>query len=246
MSTRTDIPKEDLDSITTKRMERWFLSPKLRDFMSAAKDVKKPEGTGPYIAFSRQPGSEGDRVARMVGQTLDWDVLDKELLDFMTQRYNLPREMLELVDETKANWFHDVLGAFADARVVSHDSYVVHMERIMYLAALHGNVVFIGRGANFALPSQSGLSVRIVAPRKQRIKRAMEHQQLDRAKAVKWIDKIEKDRRDFCKRHFHHDIDKADEFDLSINMEKLSAETVAQMIVQAARELGLATEPDDE
>ena len=155
----------DLTAAAKRRMERWLLSPDLQDHMQHAKHVRTKKGdTGPYIAISRQAGSRGTEVAHIVGQQLGWDVLDKELLDFIAQRYKLPRDMLEIVDETRANWFHDVLGTFFDSRLVSQDSYVTHLERIMYLAALHGNVVFVGRGAQCVLPRSNGVAVRIIAP----------------------------------------------------------------------------------
>ena len=173
------------------RLERWLLSPDLREHMQRAREVKRPVETGAYIVVSRQAGSNGTEIARLVGERMGWDVLDKELLDFMTQRYQMPRDMLDIVDETRTNWFHDILGSFIDSRIVSHDSYAVHLERIIRLAALHGKVVFVGRGAQYCLPPEKGLVVRIIAPRKVRVEQIMARHAVSREKATALIDEVD-------------------------------------------------------
>lgn len=223
----------DMDLAARQRMERWLLSPELREHMQMAGDVRKPAQTGPYISISRQAGAGGARIARVAGEQLGWDVLDKELLDFMTQRYHMPRDMLDFVDETKANWFYDVLGAFASSRIVSQDSYVVHLERIIYLAALHGRVVIVGRGAHCVLPRANGLAVRIVAPKRQRVEEVRRRWNLTPQEASLRVDEIDKGRNGFCRRHFHRDIEDPLEYDLLINTAWLSTEAAAEMIVDA-------------
>lgn len=232
MSISSQQAAADLTAAAKRRIERWLLSPDLQDHMQHAKDVRpKKRDTGPYIAISRQVGSRGTEIAFLVGRQLGWDVLDKELLDFITQRYKLPRDMLEIVDEARANWFHDVLGTFFDSRLVSQDSYVKHLERTMYLAALHGNVVFVGRGAHCVLPRNNGVAVRIVAPKKQRVEQMMHRLNLERGKAEKLVDELDATRAQFCQRHFHHNVEDPLEYDLTINTARLSTEAAAELIV---------------
>jgi cytidylate kinase len=225
---------QPLDMVATakRRMERWLLSRELLEHMETAQDVKRPARTGPYISISRQAGAGGLAIARIVGRQLGWDVLDKELLEFMAERYNMPRDMLEIVDETKANWFYDVLGSFLDARIVSHDSFVYHLERIVYLAALHGNVVFVGRGAQFALPRISGIAARVIKPKPLRVQALMARRQISQQQADGQVDELDKNRREFCRRHFHHDIENPAEYDVIINTERLSDHAAAELIVE--------------
>lgn len=231
MSKATSKRPRDVAQIANEQMEKWLLSPELTEFMQQAHEVRAPLRTGPYIAISREAGAGATQIARLVGQRLGWDVLDKELLDFMTQRYDLPRDMLEFVDETKANWVHNIFGTFFDSRVVSQEKYVILLERIMYLAALHGRVVFLGRGAPFALPRDRGLAVRIVAPKDFRVTRTMRLQSLSRSAATKQLDEIETGRRDFCKRYFHQDIHDPHAFDLVLNVGRIGPEVAAETIV---------------
>ncbi|NLF67681.1 MAG: cytidylate kinase-like family protein [Candidatus Anammoximicrobium sp.] len=232
MTTNFEHTAAELTAAAKRRMERWLLSPDLQDHMQQAKHVRTKDGEiGPYIAISREAGSRGTEVAQIVGKQLGWDVLDKELLDFIAQRYQLPRDMLEIVDETRANWFHDVLGTFFDSRLVSQDSYVTHLKRILYLAALYGNVVFVGRGAQCVLPCNHGVAVRIIAPLKQRVEHMMQRRHLGRAEAAALVAELDASRAEFCRRHFHHEIQDPLEYDLIINTARLSPEAAAELIV---------------
>ena len=74
---------------------------------------------GSFIVISGEAGAGGSELALDVGQQLGWEVLDKNLLDCIAQRYHLSRPMLELVDETTCNWAYDILGAFACSRASS-------------------------------------------------------------------------------------------------------------------------------
>lgn len=221
-----------LTEAARRQMERWLLSSGLREHMQVGGEVTgRPLRTGPYVAISREAGAGGTRIARLVGQALDWDVLGRELLDFITQRYSVPREMLELVDETRANWVRDVLVTRFESRLVKQDDYATLLERVILLAAIHGSVVFVGRGAHLILPRDQGLAVRVVAPRENRIRREMDRRGIDAKEAEKTIDATEAGRRDFSRRYFGADIEDPHCFDLVINTERVSEETAARQIV---------------
>ncbi|MCA9154571.1 MAG: cytidylate kinase-like family protein [Planctomycetales bacterium] len=224
-------------NLVRRRLERWLLSEELRDYMHNAEDVRRrPDRTGPYVAVSREAGAGGSHVARIVGKLLNWDVLDKELLDFMTQRYSMPRERLDSVDESQSNWFHDIFGGWFNAHAVGADDYVFHLEKIIYLAAIHGRVVFVGRGAHCLLPRESGLSVRIVAPLEWRIHNFAQRMHLDEKEAKHRLEAIDNGRSELCKFYFQSEACDPHHFDLVLNAERFSDEALARMIVSAYRE----------
>lgn len=220
-----------------QHLENWLLSPALKQHMQAAGDTRKPKKTGPFIAISRQSGSDGTQVARLVGEKLGWDVLDKEILDFMTQRYDTSRSMLEFVDETNSSWVHDLLGSLGDARVVTRDKFVAHLQRIICLAALHGRVIFVGRGAHLILPREHGLAVRVIAPHEMRVDRLSARRSLSRREAAAKIDEIDKRRTEFCQRYFHCSIDDHLQYDLIVNTARMAPAAAAEVIIEAFRQV---------
>ncbi|NQU23332.1 MAG: cytidylate kinase-like family protein [Candidatus Nealsonbacteria bacterium] len=188
---------------------------------------------GKFLTISREEGAGGSEIAQLVGEKLGWEVLDKNLLDRVGERLQCSRAMLELVDETPGNWVLDVLGGWMDKQIVSQEKYVVHLGRVVLAAARRGNVVLVGRGAQFLLPREKGLCVRIIAPKKFRAERIAAGRNLDAAAARKLVDETDLGRREFAQRFFHHEIDDPHHYDLVINAERIGPDDAADTIAQA-------------
>ena len=160
----------------------------------------------PYITISREAGTRTGQVAQLLGQRLGFQVLDKQLLEFMAERYQLPRHMLEVVDEKTANWMHEALAKLLDQQTVNQLEYVRHLGKIVLLAAQHGEAVIVGRGAQFMLPPASGLSVRIIGSKEVRIERTMAKHSLNRGEAKEFVDSTDRGRAELVRRYFDADI----------------------------------------
>ncbi len=191
--------------------------------------------THPYIAISRETGSGGAAVARRVGDLLGWDVLHRELLDHMAEKFNLRRDMLGMVDEKTSNWIIEVFGKWLDPRLVTHSEYIVHLGQIVLLAAQNANTVFVGRGAQFFLPAEKGLSVYLVAPLPMRIRQVCQIRGCSAAEAGRYIRDTDKGRRDLIKSSFNHMIGDPHLYDLVINRAHTSEEDAAELIAQQCR-----------
>ena len=89
-----------------RQVYRWIREGEVLQRLRRAADQPQVEDCiRPYITLSREVGSRSAEVAQRLGLRLNFQVLDKELLEFMAEHYHLPRQMLEVVDETTANWF---------------------------------------------------------------------------------------------------------------------------------------------
>lgn len=186
---------------------------------------------GPYIAISRETGAGAAEIAHAVGLKLGWDIVGRDILDALAERYHLPRGLLEFVDETSANWWHEMLGTLLDQKIVTQEAFVAHLGKMILLAASKGPVVFIGRGAQFFLPRERGVSIRIVAPEEMRIKYLMQSRSMSRPAAQDYIRTTEKGRRDFVSRYFHRDVSDAHLYDLTLNLEQMSREDAVEHIL---------------
>lgn len=219
-----------------RQMQAWSLSQEISERMirvDYGQQVSQP--LGHFITLSREAGADGGHIASLVGKELGWEVLDKCLLDRVAERYRLSRQMLENVDETQANWAYDLLGQWLDRKVVPHERYFVLLSRVILATARRGNVVLVGRGANFLLPRDEGLAVRIVASEKYRIERLMERHGIDAAQAKTMMVDLDRGRRDFAQKFFHRDIDDPHVYDLVINADRLGPQGAARQIVTAYR-----------
>ena len=220
-------------SAAEKQMQAWAHSSELaqrRD--QTEKSQPKMPRIGPFLTVSREKGAEGGQIAEMVAHKLGWEVLGHTLLDRIAERYRLSRPMLEVVDETKANWAHDILGTWIDQRVISHEKYITHLRYVVLAAAHCGRVVFLGRGAQFFLPAKQGLAVRIVAPEEYRIERVTRQRNVDAKEARRIIKKADEGRRDFVARYFRRDIADPHLYDLVMNVANHGPRAVADVIVE--------------
>lgn len=239
MKERTREERETIAETAERQMRRWLLTQEIDD--RKAREIppeKLAQRLGPYITVSREAGAGGGQIARIVADKLGWELLDKQLLDFMAERYRLPRDLLDFVDETTANWMHEMFGSWLDRQVVSQDTYVQHLGKIILTAAKHGRVVVVGRGAQFILPREKGLAARIIAPEQCRIEQTMQRRGMDHGQAKRYVEETDRGRREFVRRYFHHDVTDPHLYDLVINVAQVGAHGAAAVIVAAYEQLG--------
>jgi cytidylate kinase len=220
-----------------RQMQSWARTQEIQDRATLSETHRQgaPSAIG-YVSISREAGAGGGEVARVVGERLGWEVLDKNLLDRVAERFHEPRKMLDLVDETPTNWVYDVLGTWMDRRIITHERYVAHLSRVVLAAARHGPVVLVGRGSQFLLPREHGLAVRLVAPEKYRIRQIMQGRGLNEAAARRFVRETDQGRREFVERFFHHDIGDPHLYDLVVNVEHLGPAAAAELVLLAVHQ----------
>ncbi|MBN1851947.1 MAG: cytidylate kinase-like family protein [Pirellulales bacterium] len=214
-----------------RQMRQWAISLQVEEQRRRERIEEFQPAVHPYLAISREAGAYGSRVAALVGKRLGWQVLDRQLLNYMADHYKLANDMLEFVDETTSNWLIEILGKWLSRQVVTQTEYVMHVGRIALLAAHHASTVFVGRGIQFLLPSEKGLTVRIIAPRELRIQRMVEQKAISPQDAAKDIDERDRGRREFLKRYFHCDVDDPHLYDITINTERLDENQAVELIL---------------
>jgi cytidylate kinase len=124
-----------------------------------------------------------------------------------------------------------MFGKWLDSHLVSQAEYVRGLGRIVLLAAQHESTVFVGRGVQFILPRDQGLTVRLIAPLEQRIQSIMDREHCDRSHAKHFITETDRGRHNFVKRYFHHDISDPHLYDLVINLARVEPEEAVELII---------------
>jgi cytidylate kinase len=225
-----------LSHVAERQMRQWALQLEMQKHLpdeAAAPTV--PQLIKPYIAISRDTGAQGEEIARRVAEQLGCKVFDRELLDYMAEKYHLSRISLDFVDEKAASLFHEMFGKWLDKQLVSQAEYVSRLGNIFLLAAQHESTVFVGRGAQFILPRASGVAFRIIAPKKQRIESIMERRQCDYREAEKFIDETDAGRAEFVRRYFHREATDPNLYDLVLNLKFVSLDEAAELMVSHCR-----------
>ncbi|MFG0261283.1 MAG: AAA family ATPase [Novipirellula sp. JB048] len=221
-----------IEKIADQNIRKWILASHARDRL-AKKDVAV--NVGPYITLARETGAGGSELAAKVAKQLGWDVLDREIVDYLVEHYGTPRSFVELVDEKQFNWLGEIVTTWINRSSIGDSAYTHRLGQLLLLAAHHGNVVIVGRGARFFLPPDRGLSVRVLAPLEFRIEQEMRRQGINHKEARKWVVESDRNREAYVKDHFHKSPTDPHLYDLVVNVQKLTQDDAADLIVAAAQ-----------
>jgi cytidylate kinase len=199
---------------------------------------------GPYLLISREKGAGGNTVAQLVGRRLGWRVFNNEIVDEIAQKAHVRRQLIESLDERDQKTIQciiqDAIGQLLDSQAIGISDYLGYLKQVVLTLGHHGDVVIVGRGARYILPSQFGLSVRMVAPIEVRIRRIADKARLSLEAARIEVERIDRERVKLVRRHFGHNVADPLSHDLTINTGAMNAEAAAEVVLTALqRKLGV-------
>lgn len=187
----------------------------------------------PFITVSREPGSGGAPIAKLVAEKLGFEFADKEILEEIAASTKCSLDEVKEIDEKTRGQINEIVQSIIGQECLTDLTYIQELGRVILLYAQHGHCVILGRGGNFITPFANGLHVRITAPRQVRIQRAIDYEGYSKKHAKAVITKVEEERRKFVKRYFNHDQTKANAYDLTINTTYFDLEDVRDIIIKA-------------
>jgi cytidylate kinase len=218
----------DVARLVERQMRNWELAREQR----LVDADPKPAVVEDFICVSRQIGTEGAEVAAILGQRLGWPVFGREILEAMAGDDVVRRQVYASMDQREMGWWEETLRALMQSEFVRND-YFKRLSKTLLSLACQGSCIFVGRGADLLLPDELGFRVRLVAPRAFRVETLAAGRALTRNEAQQQIDRIEREREHFFRRHFGISADATDRFDLTINVSRISHAKAAAIIVQA-------------
>jgi hypothetical protein len=198
---------------------------------------------GPCVLLSRQCGSAGDEVARLVGERLRWQVFDRQIVEQIAERTHVRNQLVESVDEHVRSRWRRLLHPIREREGLSPDAYLYHLHEIVLALGHRGYVVLEGRGAQFLLPGACAVRVRVVEPLADRVRRTSSTRHLSIDEATQFVQKCEKHRTEFIQKSFHQDTTAPLNYDLVLNTGYLRVEEAAAAVLAAVeKKLGIKVE----
>ena len=94
----------------------------------------------------------------------------------------------------------------ANERYLWPDQFIRHLMKVIGTIGRHGSAVIVGRGANFVLPADACLRLRVIAPYEKRVANLARRYQIAEDEARKQVLKTDADRRSFSRKYFYADI----------------------------------------
>ena len=95
-----------VSKLVGRQLGLWDLKRRLEDLgQRPGRCIEGNVAYGPCLLVSRQRGSLGGSVGRLVGERMGWHVFDREIVDEIAKVAHVRQQLIESVDEeTRANW----------------------------------------------------------------------------------------------------------------------------------------------
>jgi cytidylate kinase len=187
----------------------------------------------PFVTISRDPGSGGRPIGKMVAKALGFKFYDNELLDEIAKSAKLRTEVIQQVDEKTRSGIQDLIQSLLNPDYISEAKFITHLARVELSLAQKGKVVLLGRGSNFVTPRAFGLHVRLTAPYRVCVARAVRYEKVSQEEARKRIQKTTKDRAGFVKQYFGKNIANSKYYDLVLNTTYMDLQDAVDIITTA-------------
>ena len=177
------------------------------------------------VAISRGTFAGGEALATTVAERLGFRCLSREVLLEAGWGYGIPVDKLSAAVEKRPPLWERLIG--------KRTHYLTFVKAALCDQALAGPLVYHGYVGHLVFPGVSHVvRVRAIADMDYRIEAAMRHQGLSRKDAVAYIDRVDKDRRQWARSAFDVEWDDPTLYDVILNLSHMTVETACEMIVR--------------
>lgn len=150
------------------------------------------------LTVSREYGSGGYDIGRLVAQKLNYQFYDKELIAHIAEKFMMPESYVAAAEDIsiRKNIFHEVFPVLA--RNENEDADYIFREQGKFIVQLveQGNCVIAGRRADFYLKDHpNALHVYFYADMDFKVKRVCQKENCTEDEAIKKIREMDKRRR---------------------------------------------------
>lgn len=183
----------------------------------------------PLIAMTREMGSLGMDVARILESELKVPVVYHEIINHLADKMRVRKSHVIRLLGGKANLFERLTADKTSLSIYTADE--------MLQVAGQGAVMRGWGAAHLLRPVGHAICVRICAPLELRVQRMMERLDTDdRVAVVAEINNSDEAQSAITRRHFGIDWEDAEGYDLSLNTERMSVEQCAEEIMQVVED----------
>lgn len=174
------------------------------------------------ITISREYGSGGRFVGRLVAEKLGLPFYDKELISLSAKESGLSEEYVKMTDEKKKS------ASYSN----NNDDRLFIAEQKVIEKLAKSSCVIVGRCADYILKdNKDAIKIFLYSDSKSKEKRAIKYYGLNSKTALRKIDKINKERSKHYKFYTNREWKDFSNYDLSFNVDKYGVEKTAENII---------------
>lgn len=188
-------------------------------------------GQNYIITLSREYGSGGRYIGKLVAEKLGIKLYDKEFIMKVAEETGMSEEYVKENEQKR-----DVLAAFNNGYYFENnnsDELFIKESELIKKVGTKEACVIVGRCADYILNNKKNvLKVFIYNSKEDKIKRATKYYGMNKKNAEKEIEKINKLRANHYKYYTGREWRNFENYDLCINSDKIGVEKAAELIVE--------------
>ena len=185
------------------------------------------------LTVAREYGSGGRYVAKLVAEKLGLKFYDKDLIKIISNESGLSAEYIEANEQ---NIHGNLLSSFNTQyynNLSNDDNLFIAESKAIKEIAEKGSCVIVGRCSNYILKENPNvINIFLYSDDENKVKRAIKYYGLDKKKALKEINRINKNREKHYNYYTHEKWRDISNYDLSINVDKFGVEKTAEFIAE--------------
>ena len=218
----------------------FFLIKEIRNLKNGnVKDNLQKEGTlsnndlgkNIVITISREYGSGGRYIGKLVAEKLGIQLYDKQFVEKLAEDTGLSEKYIE--DNEQKRTFLEILNNGYYSGLNNSDDLFIKESELIGEVADKESCVIVGRCADFILKDKENvLKIFIDSSLQDKINRATEYYNLDKNKAQKEIKRINKLRENHYKYYTEREWKDPSNYDICINSDSLGIENAANLICE--------------
>jgi len=190
------------------------------------------------ITISRGSYSKGKEIAEKVAQELGYDCIAREVLIEASEEFNVP--------ELKLDRSMSDAPSILDRLSYGKERYIAFIQAAILKHFQRDNVVYHGLAGHFFVKDISHvLKVQIIADLEVRTKNVMDRDKLSREEALRFIENLDNQRRNWSKRLYGIDTWDASLYDLVIHIHNTINDAV-DIICKTSRSKDFQTTPESQ
>lgn len=199
-------------------------------------EITQPNISNVIITLSREYGSGGRYIGKLVAQKLGIKLYDKEFIIKVAEETGLSEQFIK-ENEQKRDVL-DVLNSGYYSELNNADELFIKESELIKEVSSKEPCVIVGRCADKILSDNGNiLKVFIYSDMQDKINRAVKYYNMDAKKAEKEIKRIDKLRGNHYKYYTGKEWKDFSNYDICINSDKVGVEKAADLIINMARQL---------
>jgi len=219
-----DSPDRSFDSFIQELVEKWGKPPNA--------DRKHDASRITVVTVSSEPGSGGQVIAKGIAEKMGYDLFQRDIIREIAERADIGVSVIESIEKERLSGIEDFIATLVSRRYLWPEIYLEQLMKVISVIGKHGMAVIAGRGANFILPPNERLSIRVVAPIDLRVQNISRLLSISEEEARKRVIMKEAKRKAFIRKSFNAEIADPINYDLTFNTEFIRYEAAVEAVRQ--------------